>query len=117
MESELVATIAERFPWRWVYLMSGYRPGPHEGLHAEGRALDLYVYGVPNDEVYRACRALPDAGCGFYPHNKFVHVDVRRPGEGRIYWIDVSQPGEKSRYVDAWPGVENGGALAWKGER
>jgi hypothetical protein len=38
---------------------------------------------------------------------------VRRPGSGHPIWIDVSAPGEPSRYVDAWPGVIDGGALVW----
>jgi hypothetical protein len=114
--------VADAFPWRTIYVFSGYRhdpsgvrpkPGTHHSMHSEARALDVYVMGIPNAELFQACRQLEDVGCGFYPNNKFVHVDVRQPGSGHPFWIDVSAPGEPSRYVDAWPGVVEGGALVW----
>lgn len=114
--------IADAFPWRAIYIYSGYRhdpewrtakPGSHHSMHSEARALDLTVMGIPNSTLLQVCRKLADVGCGFYPNNHFVHVDVRRPGSGHPLWIDVSAPGEPSRYVDAWPGVIDGGALVW----
>ena len=75
--------------------------------------MDINVMGIPNATLFQACRALPDVGCGFYPNSKFVHVDVRLPGSGHPFWIDVSSPGEPSHYVDAWPGVVDRGALVW----
>lgn len=109
-----VEQIASQFPWRPVYVMSGYRPEipgskRHHGLHAHGRALDFFVMGVANERIYKLCRKLPNVGCGYYPNNKFIHLDVRRPGGEAAYWIDPSAPGEPSRYVDRWPGVETGG--------
>jgi hypothetical protein len=109
--------VAEAFPRRTFYVMSGYRPG-HGGPHASARAIDLFVMNVANERVYKFCRTLPDVGCGYYPNNKFVHLDVRKPGTGKAYWIDTSAPGEPSEYVDAWPGVEKGGgAVFLRGER
>jgi hypothetical protein len=112
--------IADAFPWRTIYIFSGYRPAPkgakpggHHSLHGEARAMDISVSGVPNEALFSICRKLDDIGCGFYPNSKFVHVDIRRPGTGHAYWIDISSPGEPSRYVDGWPGVVEGGALAW----
>lgn len=119
--------IADAFPRRVIYIYSGYRPRPpdedprarrkraggHHSQHAEGRAVDIAVTGVPNAALFRFCRTLNDVACGFYPNSKFVHVDVRRPGTGRLFWIDASGPGEPSRYVDAWPGVVEGGGLSW----
>ncbi|MGK4002288.1 D-Ala-D-Ala carboxypeptidase family metallohydrolase [Sorangium sp. So ce1036] len=119
--------IADAFPRRGIYLYSGYRPRPsgdsprargkrsggHHSQHAEGRAVDIAVRGVPNAALFRFCRTLSDVACGFYPNSKFVHVDVRRPGTGRLFWIDASGPGEPSRYVDAWPGVVERGGLSW----
>ena len=67
--------------------------------------MDILVVGVPNSMLFQVCRTLADVGCGFYPNSKFVHVDVRRPGAGRAFWIDISRPGEPSDYVDSWPGV------------
>jgi len=114
--------IADAFPWRTIYVYSGYRydpsfrtnkPGSHHSMHAEARALDLTVMGIPNAALFQVCQRLEDVGCGFYPNNRFVHVDVRQTGSGHPFWIDVSAPGEPSRYVDAWPGVVERGALVW----
>ncbi|HZO14018.1 MAG TPA: D-Ala-D-Ala carboxypeptidase family metallohydrolase, partial [Polyangiaceae bacterium] len=112
--------LALAFPWRGIYIYSGYRvPEPtaregHRSNHIEGRALDISVYGIPNEALLAVCRKLEDVGCGYYPNNKFVHVDVRGPGTGKALWIDVSGPGAPSEYVDSWPGVIEGGAMVWK---
>lgn len=112
--------IADAFPWRAVYVYSGYRPGAlvagtsHHSLHSAARAVDIQVHGIANTQVFELCRTLEDVGCGFYPNSKFVHVDVRRPGTGHAVWIDASGPGEPPRYVDAWPGVlAKGGGFIW----
>ncbi len=112
--------VADAFPWRTIYIFSGYRPAPkgakpggHHSLHGEARAMDISVSGVPNEGLFAVCRKLDDIGCGFYPNSKFVHVDIRRPGTGHAYWIDISSPGEPSHFVDGWPGVVEGGALSW----
>jgi hypothetical protein len=114
--------IADAFPWRTIYIYSGYRydpdwrtnkPGSHHSMHSEARALDLTVMGIPNAALWAVCHKLEDVGCGFYPNNRFVHMDVRRTGSGHPFWIDVSAPGEPSRYVDSWPGVVESGALVW----
>lgn len=109
--------ISDAFPRKTLYVMSGYRPGGHDSHHKRGRAVDLFVMGVANERVYKFCRTMPDVGCGYYPNNKFVHVDVRKPGSGKAFWIDTSGPSEPSQYVDAWPGVEKGGAAAWQAPR
>jgi hypothetical protein len=116
-----IQRVADAFPWRTIYVFSGYRhdpsgrpkPGTHHSMHSEARAMDIYVMGVPNAALFQLCHKLDDVGCGYYPNNKFVHVDVRRPGSGHPFWIDVSMSGEPSRYVDAWPGVIEGGGLVW----
>jgi hypothetical protein len=115
-----VQRIADAFPRRAIYIYSGYRPNAevhdgtgHKSLHASGRALDIAVFRVPNEEVFKACRELRDVGCGFYPHNKFIHVDVRRAHTGKALWIDASEQGEPAKYVDGWPGVVESGALSW----
>jgi Peptidase M15 len=116
--------VADAFPWRNVYVFSGYRPKPpgakpggHHSMHGEARAMDISVQGVRNEELFEICRKLDDIGCGFYPNSKFVHVDVRRPGTGHAFWIDISSPGEPSHYVDSWPGVIEAGALVWDPSR
>lgn len=104
--------VAEAFPRRTLYIMSGYRQGGHSGYHGKGRALDLFVVGVPNEQVFGVCRTLRDVGCGYYPNSKFVHIDVRPYGTDRVLWIDDSAPGMPSRYLDGYPGVLDPG-LAW----
>jgi hypothetical protein len=108
--------ISAAFPWKRIYLMSGYRPEAGTSRHAHGRALDLFIMGVPNERVLAVCRKLEDIGCGYYPNNLFVHVDVRPRGSKHPLWVDTARPGEPSRYVDSWPGIIEGGALADAGE-
>jgi hypothetical protein len=107
---------ADAFPRRPIYIVSGYRRDQTNTAHRRGRALDLFVMGVSNEAAFRWCRRLPDVGCGFYPNHKFIHVDVRPHGSGHPMWIDVSEPGMPSHYVDGWPGLVDGGALRWAGE-
>ncbi len=111
----VLASISEAFPRRVIYLISGYRRDAHDGFHHKARALDMFVMGVKNEDLFQVCRKLRDVGCGYYPHNKFVHVDVRPPGTGHAMWVDDSAPGQPSHYVDSWPGVVSGGALVWAG--
>ena len=116
----LLQKIADAFPHRAISIYSGYRPHRekpggqgHHSLHGDGRAMDIQVYGIRNETLFQFCRKLDDVGCGFYPNSKFVHVDVRKPGTGHAFWVDVSGPGEAAHYVDSWPGVVESGALAW----
>jgi hypothetical protein len=104
--------VAQAFPRRTLYIMSGYRQNGHTGFHGKGKALDLFVYGVPNEQLFGLCRTLRDVGCGFYPNNKFVHIDVRPYGTDRVLWVDDSQPGTPSHYLDGCPGVLDPGR-AW----
>lgn len=104
----LVQQIAEDYPFRGIYIVSGYRTGPNEGMHARGRALDLQVMGVSNERVVETCRRFRDVGCGYYPNHAFVHVDVRPAGTGSRTWVDVSEPGQASEYVTSWSGGEDG---------
>lgn len=112
----LVQQLALAFPRRLFTIVSGYRAEPITSAHARGRAIDLQILGVPNESVFRFCRKLEDVGCGYYPNNRFLHLDVRPPGSGHPYWVDVAEPGAPSQYVDSWPGVVEGGALAWGGD-
>jgi hypothetical protein len=116
----VLQAVVHAFPHHAVYIVSGYRPAPsppppgtRASYHWEGRALDIGVVGVSNEDVFKACHELADVGCGFYPNKTFVHLDVRRYGDGRVLWIDVSRSGERTRYVDSWPGVVERGAMAW----
>ncbi len=114
----LLHQVALKFPWRALYVYSGYRvphgdlePGTHRSQHGSGRALDIAVQGVAAEDLLRLCVELADTGCGYYPNNKFVHMDVRRRGAGGALWVDTSGPGQPSRYVNRWPGVVEQGRL------
>lgn len=98
-----VFLLAHRFRGKSVSLMSGYRPTSKGSLHQSGRALDVRISGVDDAAVAAFCKDLPDTGCGYYPNNAFIHLDVRAPGEGTVYWIDVAGPGEAPQYVSSWP--------------
>lgn len=110
----LLARVARSFPGHRLVLYSGYRREAESGLHRRGEALDVGVEGVPTEALFRVCHAHRDAGCGYYPNAPFVHLDVRPFGTGRVAWVDVSQPGTPSRYIDGWPGVLAPG-VAWLG--
>jgi hypothetical protein len=111
----VLGEIQSAFPNRRVVIMSGYRPDAHTSFHKRGKALDMYVEGVNNDDLFAFCRTLRDVGCGFYPKNVFVHFDVRPFGTGKVMWVDVAEPGGISQYVDGWPGVVPTG-MGWLGD-
>jgi uncharacterized protein YcbK (DUF882 family) len=71
--------------------------------HASGRAIDFRIEGADSDAVAAFCKTVQDTGCGFYPNEGFVHLDVRDAGTGHVSWIDISKAGEAPKYVSAWP--------------
>lgn len=110
--------LADAFPRKAIVLYSGYRPraevndgSGHKSLHADGRALDITVHRVDNEELFKACTKLKGIGCGFYPKHRFVHLDVRRAGAGESFFIDGSEPGEPAQYLSDYPGLVQGGKL------
>lgn len=85
----LIQRVAEEFPGKPIEIISGYRAqaGGSESQHAFGRAMDIRIPGVSGKQVFRFCRKLPRAGCGYYPKTGFVHIDAR---EKKSFWIDNS---------------------------
>jgi uncharacterized protein YcbK (DUF882 family) len=47
-------------------------------LHMQGKAIDLYIEGIPLNELRHAAINLHGGGVGYYPNSNFVHVDVGR---------------------------------------
>jgi uncharacterized protein YcbK (DUF882 family) len=45
-------------------------------LHMDGRAIDVRLPGVPLAELRDAARALKGGGVGYYPQDRFVHIDT-----------------------------------------
>jgi LysM repeat protein len=95
----MLQRIAERWPGRTIDIVSGYRVGSRgkESKHAQGRAVDFRVRGIPNRQLYEFCTELPRSGCGYYPNSVFVHMDARSRS---AVWTDTSAPGEDAKYVE-----------------
>ncbi len=98
--SERLATPGKKPPV--VHILSGYRSPEtnaalskrlegvsQNSLHMQGRAVDIYMEGVPIAKLRDEAVALKGGGVGFYPQNGFVHIDT-----GRVrYWEFVRPPG------------------------
>ncbi len=95
--------VVDHFKVSRVTVVSGYRPTSLGSFHQSARAIDFHLNGVSNEALVAFCRTLRDTGCGYYPNSSFIHMDVRAPGTGHVYWIDASGPGEAARYVATWP--------------
>jgi uncharacterized protein YcbK (DUF882 family) len=79
-----------------IRVVSGYRvPKPaSRSNHGKGRAIDLIVPGIADEEVARFAREMGFAGVGVYPTSQFVHVDIRPRS---YFWVDYSGPRMKNR--------------------
>lgn len=95
--------VVDHFQVKRITVVSGYRPTSLGSFHQSARAIDFHVNGVSNEALVAFCRTIGDTGCGYYPNSSFVHMDVRAPRTGHVYWIDASGPGEPARYVATWP--------------
>ncbi len=94
----LIYGIQTHFGAPELRVVSGYRL-PRQGSrsssnHCKGRAIDLIVPGVADEEVARFVRELGFVGVGVYPKSQFVHVDIRPRS---YFWIDDSAPHRKNR--------------------
>lgn len=47
-------------------------------LHMEGRAIDVRLAGVPLESLRDAALELQAGGVGYYPRERFVHIDTGR---------------------------------------
>ncbi len=98
--------VVDHFETKKITVVSGYRPASLGSFHQSARAIDFHLNNVTNEALVAFCRTLNDTGCGYYPNSSFVHMDVRAPRTGHVYWIDASGPGETARYVSTWPPKE-----------
>jgi uncharacterized protein YcbK (DUF882 family) len=92
----LVYRIQTHFGVPEIRVVSGYRiprPGSRSN-HGKGRAVDLIVPGVADEEVARFVRDVGFVGVGVYPVSQFVHVDIRPRS---YFWVDVSGPHMRNR--------------------
>jgi uncharacterized protein YcbK (DUF882 family) len=92
----LVYRIEAHFEAPEIRVVSGYRlprPGSRSN-HGRGRAMDLVVPAVADEEVARFAREMGFVGVGVYPTSQFVHVDVRPRS---YFWVDYSGPHMRNR--------------------
>ncbi len=47
-------------------------------LHTRGMAMDIRLPGVPLENLHKAALDLRGGGVGFYPRDRFVHLDIGR---------------------------------------
>ncbi len=92
----LVYGIQTHFAVPEISVISGYRvPKPaSRSNHGKGRAMDIIVPGVADEEVARFAREVGFVGVGVYPASQFVHVDVRPRS---YFWVDYSGPHMSNR--------------------
>lgn len=95
---ELIVTVSDEFGGRPLRIVSGYRQRSfsRHSKHRVGRALDFSIPGVPNSVLVDFLITLPQTGVGYYPNTTHVHMDARST---RMFWVDVSGPGQAPRYV------------------
>ncbi len=91
---DVIFEIARHFEVGQVNVVSGYRSEAGRSNHALGRAADIVLPGVRDEQVAEFARTLGFLGVGVYPHSGFVHVDVRSRS---YFWVDASPPGRTSR--------------------
>ncbi len=92
----VVYRIATHFAVPEIRVVSGYRV-PKAGSrsnHGRGRAMDIVVPGVADEEVAKFARDLGFVGVGLYPASQFVHVDIRPRS---YFWVDYSGPHMRNR--------------------
>jgi uncharacterized protein YcbK (DUF882 family) len=92
----LVYRVQSHFEVPEIRVVSGYRvpkPASHSN-HGRGRAVDLIVPGIADEDVAAFVRELGFVGVGVYPTSQFVHVDIRPRS---YFWVDFSAPHTKNR--------------------
>lgn len=76
--------MSDRFGGRRIVLLSGYRPahaGEPVSRHSLGQAVDVRVEGIALRDVWQYCQTLDNMGCGLFPRQDYVHIDVRTAPE------------------------------------
>ena len=80
-----------------VKIVSGYRCeessekvlGTKKSFHTQGKAANIFIEGISPAELFKFVEQIPEIkGLGFYPQEKFVHLDTR-DGE-KVEWVKES---------------------------
>jgi uncharacterized protein YcbK (DUF882 family) len=92
----LVYRIQTHFAAPEIRVVSGYRVprAASRSNHGKGRAVDMVVPGIPDEELARFAREMGFVGVGVYPTSQFVHVDIRPRS---YFWVDLSGPRMRNR--------------------
>lgn len=93
---DLVYRTMRHFEAPLVHVVSGYRKDRAGSRHTQGRAIDMVIPGVTNEQLADYVRQFGFVGVGIYPKSGFVHLDVR---DRSYFWLDFSMPGERNRSV------------------
>jgi hypothetical protein len=91
---DLVYRAMRHFDAPLVHLISGYRADRAGSRHTQGRAIDMVLPGVGNEELAAYVRKFGFVGVGVYPKSGFVHLDVR---DTSFFWLDYSLPNERCK--------------------
>ncbi|HEX4354013.1 MAG TPA: DUF882 domain-containing protein, partial [Polyangiales bacterium] len=91
---DLVYQTMRHFAAPFVRMVSGYRQDRAGSRHTQGRAIDMVIPGVSNEELVDYVRQFGFCGVGIYPKSGFVHLDVR---ESSFFWVDETLPDERSK--------------------
>ncbi len=85
----MLADLAERYG-KPIELVSGFRVQPGESLtspHRDARAIDFRIRDVPLPEIRDYLfRTYTDVGVGWYPDERFIHMDTRPTN---TYWTFI----------------------------
>ena len=74
-DREICVISGYRSPEYQQLLIRRSRRAARHSLHVEGRAIDLYIPGVPVRRLRETALALQYGGVGYYPRRGFVHLD------------------------------------------
>jgi uncharacterized protein YcbK (DUF882 family) len=87
---DLVYRAMRHFDAKVVKVVSGFRKDRAGSRHTQGRAVDMTIEGVANEDLAAYVRDFGFVGVGLYPRSGFVHLDVR---DASYFWVDDSAPG------------------------
>jgi uncharacterized protein YcbK (DUF882 family) len=97
---DLTYQIEMHFHAKAVRIISAFRsPARKHSRHGTGRALDLVVPGIKDDDVAKFARSLGFVGVGLYTRSGFVHLDSRPKS---FFWVDTSGPGQRGRVMQVF---------------
>lgn len=98
----ILVDVAERYPGKSIEFVSAHRATRDESAtspHRAARALDFRIRGVEPREIRDYLwRKYTDVGVGWYPSDKYIHIDSR-PGQGDTAWTFQDH---KNKYKPYW---------------